>query len=116
MALAAGYTHWLALTARGRVFSCATGDDGYAGALARAEVAPRAGGPGPPGGEGGGFPGRADTGLHTGVWGVLAGVGGGPQGVAGGGLPGALGAQGELGRPTGGGDARALAPGALPEV
>ena len=34
VALAAGYRHWLALTQRGRVFSCATGDDGYARSLA----------------------------------------------------------------------------------
>ena len=43
VALAAGYRHWLALTRRGRVFSCATGDDGYAASLAgQPAVAPNA--------------------------------------------------------------------------
>ena len=33
VALAAGYTFWLALTASGRVFACDTAFDGYAGLL-----------------------------------------------------------------------------------
>lgn len=45
VALTAGYRHWLALTQRGRVISCATGDDGYAAGLAGAPAgAPSAGG------------------------------------------------------------------------
>jgi hypothetical protein len=42
VALAAGYSQWLALTAGGRVFSCSTGDDGYGRGLA---LAPGAGAP-----------------------------------------------------------------------
>lgn len=38
VAVSAGYVHWVALTSDGGVFTCATGDDGYAATLATPRV------------------------------------------------------------------------------